>query len=56
MPRNSCSFSKSKSLTIHSDLIKAIHEVMPDAISRQIQEAPYIAVMLDETSDIQVVS
>jgi hypothetical protein len=37
-------------------LIKAINEVMIDEISRQIQEAPYTAVRLDETSDIQMVS
>jgi hypothetical protein len=47
---------KGTSLAIQNNLIKAIHDVMLDEISRQIQEAPYVAVMLDETSDIQMVS
>jgi hypothetical protein len=41
-------------LAIQKYLIKAIHEVVLDGISRQIQEAPYVSVMLEETSDIQV--
>jgi hypothetical protein len=47
---------KGTSSTIRSSLIKAIHEVMLNDISRQIQEAPYVAVMLDGTFDIHVVS
>jgi hypothetical protein len=37
-------------------LFIANHEVLVDKISRQIQEALHVAVMLDDTSDIQVVS
>jgi hypothetical protein len=35
-------------------MIKAIHEVTLDEISRQIQRAPYVAVMSDEAFDIQM--
>jgi hypothetical protein len=37
-------------------LIKAVHDKTLGDISRQIQEAPFVAVIFDETSDIQVVS
>jgi hypothetical protein len=47
--------SRGISSAIQSDLIKAIHEVTLDKISKQIQVAPYVTAMLDETSDIQVV-
>jgi hypothetical protein len=47
---------KGTSLAIQNDLIKAIHKVMLDDTSRQIREAPYVAVILDETSDIHMVS
>jgi hypothetical protein len=46
---------KGTSLAIQN-VIKVIHEVTLDEISRQIQEAPYVAVTLDKTSDIQIVS
>jgi hypothetical protein len=43
-------------LTFKNDLIKTIHEVvMLDGTSRQIKKAPYVSVLLDETSDIQMV-
>jgi hypothetical protein len=47
---------KGTSAAIQKNLIKSIHEATRNEISRQIQEAPYVAVMLDETSDIQMVS
>jgi hypothetical protein len=47
---------KGRSAAIQSDLIEAILEVTPGEVSRQIQESPCVTMLLDETSDIQMVS
>jgi hypothetical protein len=47
--------SEGISSAIQNGFIDAIHEVMQDEISRQIQEEPYVAAMLDKTSDIKMV-
>lgn len=47
---------KATSSAIQNDLIQSIHEVVLDEITIQIQNAPFVAIMLDETSDVEMVS
>ena len=44
------------SSAIQNELIQSIHEVVLDEITIQIQNAPFVAIMLDETSDAERVS
>ena len=44
------------SSAIQNDLIQSIHDVVLDEITIQIQNAPFVAIMLDEASDAETVS
>jgi hypothetical protein len=44
------------SSAIQNDLIQSVHDVVLDEITIQIQNAPFVAIMLDETSDAETVS
>lgn len=47
---------KATSSAIQNDLIQSIHEVVLDEIAVQIQNASFVAIMLDETLDAEMVS
>ena len=47
---------KGTSPDIQNDLIKCIGDFMRDKICEEVEAAPYIAMQLDETSDIQSIS
>ena len=44
------------SSAIQNDLIQSVHDVVLDEITIQIQNAPFVAIMLDEASDTETVS
>lgn len=46
-------FLKGASNEIQNDLISAVSEVVKDAIVQEIEIAEFVAIMLDETSDIK---
>ena len=50
---DSATVFKGTSSTIQNDLIMSVGNVINDAIFNEIQEASFVAIMLDETSDIQ---
>ena len=47
---------KGTSPSVQNDLIKAIADVMLDEITKEIQESQFVAIILDETSDVNTIS